>query len=146
MNGVTRRSRPSWRVPEGRAIRPELWLIAAATVGLLLVEVWLSSRVAELSLTLDRNRTALVAAQARLEFVHAQLERQTTRATLAPLASELGLSPADARQVVVLPAAYLAAPGTPARSGDAPSLVAWAERASRVLVPEATARGRGNKD
>ncbi len=146
MNGGPRRSRPSWRIPEGRAIRPELWLVAAAAVGMLLAEVWLSSRAAELSLTLDKHRSALVAAQARLEFVHAQLERQTTRATLAPLASELGLSPADVRQVVVLPSAYLAAPGAPARSGDAPSLVAWAERVSRVLVPEATARDRGRMD
>jgi hypothetical protein len=146
MNGGPRRSRPSWRVPEGRAIRPELWLVAAATVGMLLVEVCLSSRVAELSLDLDRNRTALVAAQARLEFVNAQLERQTTRATLAPLAVELGLSPADARQVVVLPAAYLAAARPPARSGDASSIVAWAERVSRALVPDATARSRGWKD
>ena len=146
MNGGPRRSRPSWRVPEGRAIRPELWLVALATVGMLLIEVCLSSRVAELSLTLDRNRSALVAAQARLEFVRAQLDRQTTRATLAPLASELGLAPADARQVVVLPAAFLAAGRSPARSSDAPSLVAWAERVSRVLVPEATARGRGIQD
>ncbi len=146
MNGGTRRSRPSWRAPEGRAIRPEWWLVAAATVGMLLVEVWLSSRVAELSLSLDRNRTALVAAQARLEFVRAQLDRQTTRATLAPLASELGLAPADTRQVVMLPAAYLAASGGATRSADAPTLVAWAERVSRVLVPDASARGRGTKD
>jgi hypothetical protein len=145
MNGP-RRSRPFWRVPEGRAIRPELWLVAAAAVGMLLVEVWLSSRVAELAIALDRNRSSLVAAQARMEFVQAQLERQTTRATLAPLAAELGLSPADARQVVALPAAYLAASDAPARSGAAPGAVAWAERIARALVPDATARGRVNRD
>jgi hypothetical protein len=146
MTGGLRRSRPSWRVPEGRAFRPEPWCIAAAVVAMLLVEVWMSARVAGLSLELDRNRTALEAAQARLQFVCARLERQTTRATLAPLADELGLSPADARQVVVLPAAYLAAAGTSTRSGDAPWAVAWAERAARVLVPDATARSRDMKD
>jgi hypothetical protein len=145
MNGP-RRSRPSWRVPEGRAIRPELWLVAAAAVGMLLVEVWLSSRVAELAITLDRNRSALVAAQARMEFVQAQLERQTTRATLAPLACELGLSPADVGQVVALPAAYLAASSASTRSAAAPLATAWAERIARALVPDATARGRVNRD
>jgi hypothetical protein len=48
--------------------------------------------------------------------------------------------------VVALPAAYLAAVDAPARSGAAPGAVAMAERIARALVPDATARGRVNKD
>lgn len=140
MNSHVRRSRLSWRAQDARVARPELWLIAAAVVGMLLVEVWQSSRMAELSLTLDQSRTALEQAHARLDFVRADLERHTTRAELAPLANQLGLAPLDAQQVVVVPAEYLADGG---RADGAPSAtLAWAERASRVLVPEATARDR----
>jgi hypothetical protein len=128
-----------------RVARPGLWLIAAAVVGMLLVEVWEGSRVAQLSLSLGQNRTALEEAQARLAFVRADLERRTTRAETAPLASRLGLAPADAQQVVTLPSAYLAeAAETPNRDGEPVSVVALAERASRALVPEATARVRAD--
>jgi hypothetical protein len=138
----SRGSRSSWSAPDARSLRPELWLLAAVVVGVLLVEVWQSSRVAELCLTLDRNRSALVQAQARLEFVQAQLDRRTTRAELAPLAAQLGLAPADARQVVALPASYLADGEARDRDAGSVPLLAWAERASRALVPEATARVR----
>jgi hypothetical protein len=109
---------------------------------MLLVEVWQSSRMAELSMTFDQNRSALEQAHARLDYVRADLERRTTRAELAPLADQLGLAPADAQQVVVLPAAYLAAQHERPRDETSVSLLAWAERASRALVPEATARDR----
>lgn len=137
-----RRSRPSWRAPEGRALRPGPWLLAAALVGLLLVEVWQSSRVAELALDLDRSRTALARAQARLEYVQARLDRRTTRAELAPLAAELRLVPADAKQYVALPAAYLAEDEPADRGADSAPLLVAAERVLHTLVPEATARGR----
>jgi hypothetical protein len=127
-----------------RVLRPGLWLIAAAVVGMLLVEVWEGSRVAQLSLALGQNRAALEQAQVRLAFVRADLERRTTRAETAPLAMRLGLAPADAQQVVALPSAYLAAGATPTRDGDPVSVLAWAERASRTLVPEATARVRAD--
>jgi len=140
-----RRSRPSWRASEMRVARPGLWLIAAAVVGMLLVEVWEGSRVAQLSLALGQNRTALEEAQARLAFIRADLERRTTRAETAPLASRLGLAPADAQQVVTLPSAYLAvAATTPNRDGEPASVLTLAERASRALVPEATARVRAD--
>jgi len=142
MRAALRRPRPSWRATETRPFRPELWLIAAAVVGMLLVEVWQSSRVAELSLGLDRTRTALVQAQAHYQYARADLDRQATRAELAPLASALGLAPADAQQIVVLPSEYLAAERPGERQGRTEPLLAWAERASRVLVPEATARDR----
>lgn len=139
-----RRNRPSWRASEGRALRPEVWLMAALAVAMLLVEVWQSSRVAELGLSLDQNRAALVQAQARLEFTRARLERRTTRAELTPMAGVLGLAPADERQVVNLPAEYLADGGAERPSGESASLLTLAERASRALVPDATARDRAH--
>jgi hypothetical protein len=124
-----------------RAIRPELFLVAIAAVTMLLVEVWQSSRVTELCLSLEKSRTALQHVRARLEVARATLERQATRAELVPLASELGLAPADAKQVVQLPAEYLADADAPAE-GKTPAALAWAERAASVLVPDATARVR----
>jgi len=125
-----------------RVTRPGLWLTAAVVVGMLLVEVWAGSRVAQLSLVLGHNRTALEKAEARLAFMRADIERRTTRAETAPLASQLGLAPADAQQVVVLPSSYLTAGTTTHRTGSNVRMLAWAERASRALVPEATARVR----
>ena len=141
MNTDVRRPLVSWRAPDRRALRPELWLVALVAVGMLLVEVWQSSRMAELCLALDHNRAAVQQAQARLEYLRAQLDRRTTRAELAPQASLLELVPVDAKQVVQLPPEYLAAADDHA-GGDAHPALAWAERVSRVLVPEATARGR----
>ena len=141
MNRDVRRPPASWRTPDRRALRPELWLIALAAVGMLLVEVWQSSRMAELCLALDHNRAVVQKAQARLEYLHARLDRRTTRAELAPLATVLGLVPVDAKQVVQLPPEYLAA-ADPATGQDPRPALALAEGLSRVLVPEATARGR----
>lgn len=144
-----RRRRPTPRAPRSlrdvarvRAIRPELFVIAVAALGMLLVEVWQSSRVTELCLSLESSRATLQHMRARLDVTHARLERQTTRAELVPLASQLGLAPADAQQVVQLPSEYLAdAADAPAES-RAPGALAWAERAARALVPDATARAR----
>ena len=141
MDKVVRRSAARWRVPERRALRPELWVLALAVVGVLLVEVWQSSRMAELCLDLARNRTEVQQAQARLEYLQAELDRRTTLANLAPQAGFLGLVPADDQQMVQLPPEYLAA-ADPRTGRDSRPALAWAERVSRVLVPEATARGR----
>jgi hypothetical protein len=131
-----------WPVSEGPAIRPGLWLLATAVVGILLVEVWQSAHVAELCLTRDHTRAALVELSARVDFVRADLERRTTRAELAPVASRMGLQPADPQQVVHLPSEYLADGGSTPR-GDRPvTVLTWAEGVSRALVPEATARSR----
>ncbi len=141
MKAGLRRSRPSWRATESRIFRPELWLVAAVAVTMMLVEVWQSSRVAQLALRLDQSRSALVQAEARLQYQHAELERRSTRSELAPVAVQLGLAPADARQVVNLPSEYLAdAEGD--RGGDAAAPVTLAERVAHVLVPDATARAR----
>ena len=109
MNTEVRRSAARWRVPERRALRPVWWGIALAVVGMLLVEVWQSSRMAELCLDLARNRAEVQQAQARLEYLQAELDRRTTLANLAPQAGLLGLGPADDKQVVQLPPEYLAA-------------------------------------
>ncbi len=122
-------------------LRPELVMLAVTVVGMLLVEVWQSSRVAELSLGLDQSRAALEQAHARLDFMRSDLERRTTRAVLVPKAEGLGLAPLDARQIVLLPSEFLPREEEPRRSGST-SLLAWAGRVSRVLVPEATARSR----
>jgi len=135
------RSRPSWRSSDGRIVRPELWLLAIGVVSALLVEVSQSARVAEISMDLDKTRSTLQQAQARLEFVRAEMDRRSTRAELSPIASRLGLAPPDAGHVVILPAEYLASPAI-RRGGKNASLVAWAEKASRIFVQEATARSR----
>ncbi len=137
-----RGSRSTWRVNERRALRPGLWLIALAAVGMLLVEVWQNARLAEQCLILDQTRTELARAQARLEYVRARIDRSATRAELLPLASQLGLAPADAQQVVQLPTAYLADGEDGRPVGTSSTALALAERAARALVPEATARGR----
>jgi len=142
MKAGIRRSRPFWQMHESRPVRPELWLIAVVVIGILLVEVWQSSRVAELSLDLDRSRSALAETRAHVDYMRAEGERRITRAELAPVARQMRLAPAQAHQVVALPSAYLAE-ARPARSRTAtPSLWTWAEGVSRALVPDATARGR----
>jgi hypothetical protein len=138
-------SRPSWQAVETWAPRPEMILGAAVLVGMLLVEVWQSSRMTQLCLALDQTRSACVQANARCDYLRAAVERSTTRAELVPLAGELGLAPADAGQIVLLPSAYLADDGRPvARDEGSVTALAWAERISSALVPDATARGRGN--
>ena len=151
MNKDVRGQRRSWRAPRarslkdagmGRAIRPEMFLIAVAAVGMLLVEVWQSSRMTELCLSLEQSRASLQHARARLDVSRARLERQTTRAELVPLASELGLAPADTKQIVQLPSEYLADAADTPEPGKTPTAMAWAERVARALVPDATARAR----
>jgi hypothetical protein len=136
-------SRPSWQVVETWAPRPEMILGAAVVLGMLLVEVWQTSRMTQLCLAMDQTRSACVQANARCDYLRAAAERSTTRAELVPLAGELGLAPADAGQIVLLPSAYLADDRTmiPRDEGSV-SLLAWAERMSSAVVPEATARAR----
>ena len=117
MNTEVRRSAARWRVPERRALRPEWWVLALAVVGVLLVEVWQSSRMAELCFDLARNRTEVQQAQARLEYLQAELDRHTTLANLAPQAGLLGLVPADDQQVVQLAARVPGGGGSAGRTG-----------------------------
>lgn len=140
MSPKLHRPRVVWNATESHMLRPELWLVALGLIGLLLTEVWQNARVTQLCLRLERTHHALAAAQAREAYVRAQLERRATRAALSPMAGSMGLVPADPRQVVTLPAEYLAADETnPTLDAPPP---AWADRVSRALVPDATARGR----
>ncbi len=141
MSRPVTRSQPSWRKPDGRFIRVELWLVALGVVSALLIQVSQSAREAEISMELDKTRSTLQQAQARLEFVRAELDRRSTRAELFPFASQLGLAPPDESQVVILPADYLAPPAARHVPGNA-TLLSWAEKASRIFVQEATARSR----
>jgi hypothetical protein len=136
-----RRTRPSWRSIDSQPIRPELWLVAAVAIGMLLVEVWQSSKVAELSLAIDQTRSSLIETQTHVEHLRVEKERRITRAELAPTARRLGLEPAHVEQVVALPVAYLADGRSTYGATRQPFFVTWAERASRFLVPDATARG-----
>ena len=144
MSRNPRRTRPSWQATERLVPRPELWMCAAVVLGMLLSEVWQTSRLAQLCLGLDQVRSASVQANARLEYLRAAADRRSTRAELVPLAASLGLAPADAQQVVLLPSEYLADNRTTTRDEQGP-LLALAERASSVLLPEATARERATR-
>ena len=142
MSRSPRPTRPSWQVADSLVPRPEYWMCAALVLGMLLTEVWQTSHLAQICLSLDQVRTASVQANARLEYLRAAAERRSTRAELVPLASSLGLAPAEAKQLVLLPSEYLADDRTTPRDEGSASLLAWAERASGALLPEASAGSR----
>jgi hypothetical protein len=142
MNPNLHRPRVLWNAGESRRPRFGVWLAAFALLGLLLAEVWQNARVTQLCLNLERSQRALTAAEAREAYVRAQLDRRATRASLSPMAGSLGLVPADAGQVVMLPAEYLARDD----SREPSAQLALAEQISRVLVPEATARERSGNE
>ena len=134
------RQGPSWRTPEAHVVRPEIWGLAIVVVGMLLVEVWQSSRMAELGLGLDHQRVVLAQERSRVEFARAQSDQELTRTQQEPIAHRLGLAPMAAQQQVDLPADYLASEGG-ARSA-APARMAWLDRLARSMIPDAMARGR----
>ena len=141
MSPKLHRPRVVWNANDSRMPRPEIWLAAFGLLALLLAEVWQNARVTQLSLQLERTHHTLAAAEAREAYVSAQLQRRSTRSELSPMAGELGLAPADARQVVVLPADYLSSDESSTGHASGAAL-AWVDRFSSALVPEATARAR----
>jgi hypothetical protein len=141
MNRDRRRSAPSWRVSDARPFRPQLALAAAAVLGILLMEVWQCSTVASLSSQLGQATHSLQQANAELEWTHARIERESSRAALGPVAGAMGLKPADPGAIVSLPEEYLEP--VEAQHAAAPrSLLALAGGALHSLVPDASARGR----
>jgi hypothetical protein len=142
MKAGLRRSRPFWHASDARVLRPELWLVAAIAVTMMLVEVWQSSKVADLCLKLDQNRSVLQQIEARLQYVKAGLEHQTTRSGLAATAAAQGLVPADNSQVVNLPSEYLASDQESGDGGGNDRRGSFGERILRVMVPDARARSR----
>ena len=141
MNGYRARSTPSWRVSDARPFRPQLVLAAVAVVGVLLMEVWQCSTVASLSDQVGGATHRLQTARDGLELTRAQLDRASSRAALDPMASAIGLRPADPQRMVLLPEEYLEPAETRAPATQA-SLPALAGRILHSLVPEAAARGR----
>lgn len=136
-----RRSVPSWRVADARPFRPQLVLAALAILGVLLLEVWQTSTVASLSEQVGRATHALQQANAELEWTRAQLVRESSRSVLGPVASAIGLKPADPTAIVSLPEEYLE-PADAQKAGAPRSAVAYAGRVLQSLVPDAAARGR----
>ena len=142
MSRTRSESLPFWRMPERLIKHPELWVAAMVVISMLLVEVWQTSRMAQLSLGLDQTRSELKQADAQLAFAHAAADRRSTRAELLQMGEQLGLKPTRREQVWSLPSEYLADDRTtPREDADLPAL-ALAERVQGALVPEATARGR----
>ena len=141
MKQAWRRSLPSWRVTDARTFRPGLALAAIAVVGVLLLEVWQCSAVASLSVRAGRANDELRRASAELAWNRAAVDRGSSRSEVGSLATSLGVRPADANQVVWLPAEYLQEDEALAASVP-PTLLAAAGRVLQSIVPEATARGR----
>ena len=75
MRRAIREARPFWRAPERLIPRPELWLGAAMVLAMLLVEVWQTSRMAQICLTFDQARSELKQANARLLYARAAADR-----------------------------------------------------------------------
>jgi hypothetical protein len=142
MNHGKRRSVPSWRVMDARALQPG-WILAAVLVlSVLLLEVWQQSAVASLSLRLGHATDLLKRTGNERDWLRAQLERNTTRAEVGSLATTAGVRPAESAQVVWLPSDYLEEDGAVASQDGSPALLAAAGHALQSLVPEAKARSR----
>ena len=142
MTRPNRGPRPSWQVRERLFPRPDLWLGACLVLSMLLVEVWQTSRMAQICLTLDQTRSELQQADAQLMYARSVADRRITRAELVPVAKQLGLAPTRREQVWRLPSEYLADDRSMPQDENSVPLLALAERVSGALVPEATARGR----
>ncbi len=142
MSRAIRASRPFWQVPERLFPRPELWAGAAVVLAMLLVEVWQTSQMAQICLSLDQTRSELKQADAQLAYARADADRNSTRAVLQPLGRQMGMAPTRRDQVWTLPSALLAEDRSTPRDDNAAPVLALAERVSGALVPEATARGR----
>jgi hypothetical protein len=135
-------SSPSWRRADARALQP-IWFVAALLLlAMLLLEVWQQSAVASLSVSAGRATDLLKRASNDLEWTRAQLDENTRRSEVGSLAFSAGVRPADAAQVVWLPADYLEDDAVAADPGASPALLAAVGRALDGLVPEAKARGR----
>lgn len=142
MRRVMRKTAPSWRRPDVRALQPAWWLGAILLLAMLLLEVWQQSAVASLSVRAGTATDALKHASNDLDWTRAQLDQGATRAEVGSLAVRAGVRPGDAAQVVWLPEDYLEEDGVPAAPAGSPALLAAAGRALQSLVPEAKARSR----
>ena len=142
MRSAPRASRPFWQVPERLFPRPELGVCAVIVLAMLLVEVWQTSHMAQISVTIGQTRSELQQSEAQLGFARADADRRTTRAELLQLGNQMGMTATGREQVWRLPSEYLADDRTAPRDDAAVPMLALAERVSGAIVPEATARGR----
>ena len=124
---------------EGRRVPLAAWILGLVLVAAF-VEVWQVTRVSELTLQIDRASLELAKAEARRDDLEARLAATRTRPALAAHAKALGMKPAEPRQIVVVPAAYLAGGESGEEGGRA--LVALGRRVAETLVPSARARTR----
>jgi hypothetical protein len=142
MKSTGRASRPFWLVPERLFPHPELGACAMIVLAMLLVEVWQTSHMAQISVTIGQTRSELQQAEAQLGFARADADRRTTRAELLQLGNQMGMAATSREQVWRLPSEYLADDRTAPRDETPVPVFALAERVSGAIVPEATARGR----
>jgi len=125
--------------PEGLFTRPELWVGAAVVLTMLLVEVWQSSHMAQLCLTLEQTRSAL-GRQRGTDVLPAGRRSNISTAPMTPLRPagphRRGASKSGSCRPSTLRRPHAIA------GGDFRLAARARERVSGALVPEATARGR----
>jgi hypothetical protein len=118
--------------------------LVAWVVGLVLmasfVEVWQATCVSQLTLSIDKTSGQLAQADSRLSDLEARLAAHRTRPALANAAAQLGMKPAEPSQIVVIPAAYLAASDLPGTAGA--SFASVGRRIAEAVVPSARANSR----
>jgi len=124
---------------ERRSVPMVAWVVGLALAAVF-CDVWLVTRMSEVTLQNDRVEKALAQASARQSYLEAQLASTRTRPALQALARKMGMKPAEPSQVVILPAAYLADGYTPDEGGH--SFVALSRRIADAIVPRAMAKGR----
>jgi hypothetical protein len=116
-----------------------VWILGLVLFAVF-VEVWQVTRVSELTYTLDKTDKSIAEAQARRDYLDAQLAATRTRLALENAAHKHGMKPAEPSQIVVVPAAYLA-DGPGAEEGGR-FLVALGRRVAESFVPTARAKSR----
>lgn len=124
---------------ERRGVPLGVWILSLV-LGAVFVEVWQVTRVSELSMALGKTEKAIAEAEARRDYLDAQIAATRTRPALERTASRLGMQPAEPEQIVVVPAAYLA-DGPGAEEGGR-FLASLGRRVAESFVPTARAKSR----
>lgn len=122
-----------------RGVPLGVWILGLVLFAVF-VEVWQVTRVSELTYALDKNEKAIAEAEARRDYLDAQLASTRTRIALERAAQKIGMKPAEPSQIVVVPAAYLA-DGPGAEEGGQ-FLAALGRRVAESFVPTARAKSR----
>ena len=124
---------------ERRGVPLGVWMLGLV-LSAVFVEVWQVTRVSEMTLAIDKSEKSIAEAEARVDYLDAQLASTRTRPALERTASRLDMKPAEPQQIVVVPAALLAdGPGAPEGGRF---LAALGRRVAETLVPSARAKSR----